>query len=335
MTTESLNVGIAFLAGILTFVSPCVLPLIPSYIAVIAGASLQDLKDSSRKRLAAFKNTVFFVVGFSIVFITLGVLFTATFGLFAGIGQILNIIAGFIVILLGLHFIFDFWKILNLEKRYHPKDKPTGILGSFLLGIAFGAGWSPCVGPILGSILLLAGTTGKMLQGLSLLFVFSMGLGLPFLLTGLFFSSALRQLNKLKAHLAAFRTISGVFLIVIGILILLGRLQRLNIILAVFSQALYTWDQANPLLSRLIFGALFLLVGLLIFVFYVKRVGSEKVLANGEDGGEKDRGVSSVKVIRPLRIFFIILCVVASVLTLTGTIDVASYLATWFSFQGL
>ena len=269
--TDGLNIGIAFLAGVLSFLSPCVLPLIPSYIAIMGGTTLQDLNEPSRKRFSAFKNTIFFIIGFSIVFVALGVLFTATFDLLSGVGQVINIInivAGTLVILLGLHFIFDFWKILDLEKRYHLKAKPAGFVGSFLFGLAFGAGWSPCVGPILGSILLMAGTTGKLVQGIFLLVVFSAGLGLPFLLTGLFFSFALKLFNKLKPHLNTIQKISGVFLIIIGILILLGRLQKLNIWLAILSQSLYSWDQANPSLSRLVFGIVFLLFGIADIVLF-------------------------------------------------------------------
>ena len=335
--TESLNIGLAFLAGILSFVSPCVLPLIPSYIAIIGGTSLQDLKDTSGKRLAAFKNTVFFTLGFAIVFVALGILFTATFGLLSGVGQIINTVAGIIVILLGFHFIFDFWKILEIEKRYQLKSRHTGVVGSFLLGMAFGAAWSPCVGPILGSILLLAGTTGKLMQGAFLLFVFSAGLGLPFLLTGLFFSFALKQFNRLKPHLAVIKTISGVFMIFIGVLILLGRLQKLNIVLAVFAQNLYNWDQANPLLSRLVFGTLFLLFGLFVLVFYsrsVGRDGNRSVHSNGE-GTERGEAEKSVKRVKPVRIFFLLLFGAVSILIVTGTINIAGFLAGWFGFQGL
>jgi len=339
--TDGLNIGIAFLAGILSFLSPCVLPLIPSYIAVMGGTTLQDLNNPSRKKFSAFTNTIFFIIGFSIVFVALGVLFTATFGLFSGIGQVINIVAGVIVIFLGLHFIFDFWKILDLEKRYHLKAKPTGIVGSLLFGLAFGAGWSPCVGPILGSILLMAGTTGTLGQGIFLLFVFSAGLGLPFLLTGLFFSFALKQFNKMKPYMPTIQKISGVFLIIIGILILLGRLQRLNIWLAILSQNLSGWDQANPLLSRLVFGIAFLLSGLAILLSYVrqiviegKRIGSDTEQTS-KLKPDSIKGSRKIRLIRPLRILFILATVAVSLLTFTGAINIAAYLASWIGYQGL
>jgi cytochrome c-type biogenesis protein len=338
--TDGLNIGIAFLAGILSFLSPCVLPLIPSYIAIMGGTTLQALKGPTKKKLSAFKNTVFFVIGFSIVFIALGVLFTATFGLLAGVGQVINIVAGLIVIVLGLHFIFDFWKILDLEKRFHLKNKPAGALGSMLFGLAFGAGWSPCVGPILGSILLMAGTTGTLVQGIFLLFVYSAGLGLPFLLTGLFFSFALKQLNKIKPHLSTIQKISGGFLILIGILILLGRLQRLNILLAVLSQNLYSWDQANPLLSRIIFGIVFLLIGAVILFSYIRRmrVDSKQTEAEPLSSSSEDTGTnatSKLRLIKPIRILLILAAVAFSVLTFTGALNFAGHLASWISFQGL
>lgn len=342
--TDGLNIGIAFLAGVLSFLSPCVLPLIPSYIAIMGGTTLQDLKDPSRKRFSAFINTIFFVIGFSIVFVALGVLFTATFDLLSGVGQVINIInivAGALIILLGLHFIFDFWKILDLEKRFHLKAKPAGVVGSFLFGLAFGAGWSPCVGPILGSILLMAGTTGKLTQGIFMLIVYSAGLGLPFLLTGLFFSFALKQFNKLKPHLNTIQKISGVFLIIIGILILLGRLQRLNIWLAILSQNLYSWDQANPLFSRLVFGIVFLLFGLVILLSYIRRNAIERRRVGGDteqsSAPENDstKGSRGIRLIRPLRILVILVSVAVSVLTFTGVINIAGYLASWISYQGL
>jgi len=342
--TDSLNIGISFIAGVLTFLSPCVLPLIPSYIAIMGGTTLQDLNDPSRKKFSAFKNTIFFVTGFSIVFVALGVLFTATFDLLSGLSQLINIIniaAGAIVILLGLHFIFDFWKILDLEKRFHLKGKPTGVAGSLLCGLAFGAGWSPCVGPILGSILLMAGTTGKLVQGVFLLFVFSAGLGLPFLLTSLFFSYALKQFNKLKPHLPTIQKISGAFLITIGILILLGRLQKLNIWLAILSQNLNSWDQANPLLSRLVFGIVFLLFGLITLLFYIRRIVIEGKRMDGDTeqspAPENDsiKGSKRIRLIRPLRILVILFSVAVSILTFSNTINIAGYIASWIGYQGL
>ena len=212
-----LNWGLAFAAGVLSFLSPCVLPLIPSYLSLVAGTSFEELADSRVPRSRAFVNTLFFVVGFSAVFIVFGAFFTTAFGLLSGIGKYINIGAGLIIILLGINFIFDFWKALSTEKRFQFKGKPTGKGGSLLFGAAFGAGWSPCIGPILGSILLMAGTTGKLTDGLVLLSAYSLGLGIPFLLAGAFFSAAVKQLVKLRPYMKTIKTVSGAFLIFIGV----------------------------------------------------------------------------------------------------------------------
>ncbi|MBA7647529.1 hypothetical protein ES703_55301 [subsurface metagenome] len=212
------------------------------------------------------------MAGFSLVFMVLGIVLSATFGLAGNLSTIINIVAGLIVILLGINIIFDFWKVLSIEKRFRLKQKPSGGIGSLLFGMAFGAGWSPCVGPILGSILLLAGTTGKLWQALALLFVYSAGLGLPFLLTGFFFSAAIEQFEKIKPHLNKIRIVSGMFLVFIGLLILLGRLQRINIFLFSMSAGLQNWESADPLGARLVFGLAFLVFCLVVGIFYARRV---------------------------------------------------------------
>ena len=314
--TESVNVGLAFLAGVLSFVSPCVLPLIPSYLSFISGSSLEQLKSSGGR--SAFLNTAFFVLGFSVVFVVLGVVLTGTFGLLGKAVQVINIAAGLIIIILGLNFIFDFWKMLNVERRFHFRQKPAGFLGSFLVGTAFGAGWSPCIGPILGSILLLAGTTGQILNGILLLAVFSLGLGVPFLLTGLFFSTASAQLQKLMRHIKAIKIGSGLFLVAIGILILLGRMRQLNALLFSLAYRLEGWQAAHPSAPAVLFGSVFLLLCLLIVFFYGKRVmraGKFEIL--------------------PIRLFFIMGFLVLSILSFTGVVDFVAILSGWLSFQGL
>jgi cytochrome c-type biogenesis protein len=341
MGPDSINVGLAFLAGALAFFSPCVLPLIPSYFAIMAGSSLEALKSGGKSRKTILANTLFFIAGFSILFVALGVLFTATFGLLAGVGQIINVVSGSIVILLGLHFIFDFWKILDIEKRFHLRSRPTNYFGSLLFGIAFGAGWSPCVGPILGTILLLAGTTGKVLEGVILLFVFSLGLGLPFILTGTFFSFALRQLNKIKAHLRLIQSLSGGFLILIGTLILLGRFQRVNIFLAVLSQSIGSWGSANQAFARLIFGLIFLALSLLILFLYLRRIRGERsrmaeaVDSEQSDSKSSDGDAASVRLFRPFYLFFFLFFIVTGILSATGTLRLTQLLANWFAYRGL
>ncbi len=171
MISNNINFFVAFAAGVLSFLSPCVLPLIPSYLSLVGGVSVHELDGKRRQRSKVFIRTVLFVLGFSTVFILLGVLFSGTGGFLTGATQIVNIVAGSLIILLGLNFVFNFWKFLNFEKKLHMRSSPTGSVGALLLGMAFGAGWTPCVGPILASILCLAGSSRQILQGTALLAV--------------------------------------------------------------------------------------------------------------------------------------------------------------------
>jgi cytochrome c-type biogenesis protein len=227
---QQVSVLLAFGAGLLSFISPCVLPLIPSYIAFLGGIGLDRTvapdadaapEPAGKPRLVAV--TTSFILGFSAVFIVLSILFSRTFLLLGGAIRYINLAAGIIVIILGLNVIFDFLKFLNYEKRARIARRPKGLPQAFLVGIAFGAGWSPCVGPFLGSILLMAGQAGKTGQAVLCLSAYSAGLGLPFLAAAFFFDRFLKGAAKLRSRLPLIQRIGGVFLVGIGIFILLGR----------------------------------------------------------------------------------------------------------------
>jgi cytochrome c-type biogenesis protein len=315
---EGLNVGIAFAAGVLSFLSPCVLPLIPSYLSFVGGSSLEQLQTSRRSRLIAFYNTLFFVLGFSIVFVVLGAFVTVALGMLGRLTRIVNLVAGGIVIVLGLNFIFDFWKFLNYEKRVQVGSKPAGFLGSLLVGMAFGAGWAPCVGPILSSILLLAGTGEGASQGIILLFVYSLGLGLPFLATGLFFSTAQNALARMRPHLHTIKIASGLFLVGIGLLIMLGMMQQFNVVLFSASAAVERWEEANPILARWVFGVGFMgLAGLAAWA-----------ALRGKPQQDSRR-------IRPFPLTLTVGLLLLAVLSAAGVINFSSFLSFWFSYQGL
>ncbi|MBT3272688.1 MAG: cytochrome c biogenesis protein CcdA [Spirochaetales bacterium] len=328
-----LNFGLAFVAGVLSFLSPCILPLIPAYLSLMGGTTIQEMKDSGARRLSAFTNTIFFVIGFSIVFMVLGILFSSTFALLGGATQIINIIAGIVVILLGLNFIFDFWKILNIEKRFQMEKRPTSKPAALLFGMAFGAGWSPCIGPILSSILFLAGTSGSLGRGIVLLSIYSIGLGLPFLLTGLFLPFALKQLDKIKKHLKSIKIGSGVFLIFVGALILFGRLQKLNIFLFSLAYRIETWELENPAAARYAFGAVFLAFALLVVTFYIRKIMKMRQVNTGETG--EGETLTIVRVVRPVRIVFFLLFLTASILSFSGVLNFSEALTAWFAFQGI
>ncbi len=318
MIAENIGVFIAFAAGVLSFLSPCILPLIPSYLSMIGGLSVQELGEAGRRRSKVFLRTLLFVSGFSIVFILLGVLFSGTGGFLTGASRIVNIVAGSLVIVLGLNFIFNFWKFLNFEKKLHLDRSPSGSLGALLIGMAFGAGWTPCVGPILASILFLAGSSGRIVRGTMLLAVYSLGLGLPFILAGLFFSQFLKQRERIKAHFQTLRIVSGAFLVLIGLLIALGRLQRFNILMFRIAGALETWSRANPWQVRLTFAVIFMIPVVWTGLSYFRKVR--------RDGGFR---------LLPGRIIFSLLFLTLAVITLSGVIDPTGFFTFWFTYQGI
>jgi len=228
---ESISYFSAFLAGGLSFMSPCVLPLIPGYISFISGVSMEELTDKEKasKHLGrVFVNTLFFVVGFSLVFIALGA--SASF-----IGQwlfqnlaIFNKFAGVLIFLFGLHVAGVFRiKALNYEKRFHSGQKKFGVLGSIVIGAAFAFGWTPCIGPILGSILTMAANQDTISHGIILLSFYSAGLGIPFILTALLFNFLIGFFGFIKRHFRAVEIVSGGLLMLIGVLIFFNLLQMI------------------------------------------------------------------------------------------------------------
>ncbi|SYZ73352.1 Cytochrome c-type biogenesis protein CcdA [Candidatus Zixiibacteriota bacterium] len=219
----------ALLAGGLSFVSPCVLPLIPGYISFISGVSLEELTDREKasKHLARVAiNTIFFVIGFSLVFVALGA--SASFigkWLFQNLA-LFNKIAGVLIFVFGLHVAGVFRiRALNYEKRIHAGSKKFGIWGSVLIGMAFAFGWTPCIGPILGSILTMAANQETVSQGILLLGFYSAGLGIPFILTALLFNWLIGFFGFIKRHFRAVEIISGGLLMAIGVLIFFNLLQ--------------------------------------------------------------------------------------------------------------
>lgn len=224
------NIGIitAFVFGVLSFISPCVLPIVPGYISFISGVSLLEIEKTGNSKVARHKiilNTLLFVLGFSVVFILLGATATAIGQfLFANL-TILSQIAGGIIIIFGLHLAGVFKiKFLNYEKRIHSQLKPLGYLGSFVVGLAFAFGWTPCIGPILGGILALAAQKETVGEGIVLLASYSAGLGIPFVITGFSLSIFYNAFNKIKHHFRKIEIASGVLLIIIGILMMTGSL---------------------------------------------------------------------------------------------------------------
>ena len=218
-----LNIAISFAAGILSFLSPCVLPLVPGYISLISGVSIDGLKEGTTNRRAVIVNSLAFNAGLSVIFLILG----TTAGLVGAAitsNPWVRIIGGIVIIAFGLQLI-GLLKISALYKdtRFFSDDKPRGIIGSAALGIAFAAGWTPCIGPILGGIIGLAATSGGWRSGLVLSAFYSAGLAVPFLITGLGINQFLSFYKGFRKHLHKVEVTSGVVLIIVGLLVMSGQ----------------------------------------------------------------------------------------------------------------
>ena len=217
MESTSVTVAIAFGAGLLSFLSPCVLPLIPSYVTFITGLSLDEV---SQARKSALLHAVLFVSGFTLIFLALGAGATA-------LGQVMNQhrmwisrVGGVLIIIFGLYMLGVFnIAAFSRERRFHISDKPVGYLGTVLVGIAFGAGWTPCIGPILGSILTFAASEADVRKGVWLLFAYSMGLAVPFLLAAVAVERFLAFFQRVRKQMIWVSRISGVLMIVVGLLL--------------------------------------------------------------------------------------------------------------------
>jgi cytochrome c-type biogenesis protein len=221
---ENVSFLIALGAGILSFLSPCVLPLLPSYLSFITGISLDELIREGRNpkiRKITIIHSLMFILGFSLIFTLLGASASLAGRILIKYQGWIARIGGAFIILLGIQFTgLINLNFLQKERKFHLKEKPMGYLGSSLVGVAFAAGWTPCIGPILASILFYASTTNSMGTGIILLGVYSAGFALPFFLCSLGLEAFLEHYQKLKKHLRLISLISGIFLIGVGILLL-------------------------------------------------------------------------------------------------------------------
>ena len=242
--TDQITLGVAFLAGILSFFAPCILPVIPAYISHLSGTSLDKLEEKKSKKLQkkVFLNSVFFVLGFSVVFILLGLFIGFLSEQVLGFRIYLGYIGGSIIIFFGLQTLglVEVPFFLREHKiRANPKNK-IQYLRSSILGSSFAIGWTPCIGPILTLILILAGTSESAAFGAGLLTIYSLGLGIPFLITGLFTSQISHWIKNANKHFQVINIISGVLLIGLGILIFTDQFARaVSLIAQVFKIPFY------------------------------------------------------------------------------------------------
>jgi cytochrome c-type biogenesis protein len=226
------NIFVAFAAGVFSFLSPCVLPLIPSYLSFVSGVSLEEMRNGqarARVRWRVVFNSLAFIVGFSIVFFSLGASASFLGGLFLDYRHLIRIVGGVFVLLVGFYLI-GLFRITALEQylQFNLKDKPAGYLGSVLVGITFAVAWTPCVGPILGATLALASTSGEVGRGTLLLTSYAAGLALPFFLSALAINSFFQFSRHLRRYIQTIHTIGGILLIIVGILLITDYMTLLN-----------------------------------------------------------------------------------------------------------
>ena len=218
------------LAGLLSFLSPCVLPIVPGYLCFLAGTSLDKIasgEDASKER-NVFYFALSFVFGFSTVFILLGASATLLSGLIYEYLDILRIVGGIIIIIFGIHFMQIIQlPFLNRDTRYQIESYRPGIVGSYVIGLSFAFGWTPCIGPILGSVLSIAASSETVTYGIVLLMLYSAGLGIPFLLAAYAINGFMRFLTKIRNYIRVIEIFTGVLLVIFGILILTNRIQEL------------------------------------------------------------------------------------------------------------
>jgi cytochrome c-type biogenesis protein len=226
------NVFVAFIAGIFSFLSPCVLPLIPSYLSFVSGVSLEQIRSveaSAGVRRRVVLNSLAFIVGFSLVFVSLGASASYLGSLFLGYRNIIRILGGVFILLVGIYLI-GLFKIPALERylQFNLKDKPAGYLGSVLVGITFAVAWTPCVGPILGAILAIAGTSADVSRGIFLLASYAAGLALPFFLSAVAINSFFQFSQNFRRYIQIFHTAGGVLLVLVGVLLITDYMTYLN-----------------------------------------------------------------------------------------------------------
>lgn len=227
-----IGLGAALLAGMLSFLSPCILPIVPPYLAWLAGVSFAELQSSPAGSAAKWRvvnSSVTFVLGFATVFIALGATASIVGRMIAQYFDVLSIVAGAVILIMGLHFLGVFrLGLLYREARVQVNRKPAGLLGAYVVGLAFAFGWTPCVGPILAAILFIAGSEETAWRGASLLAAYSAGIGLPFILAAVFASQFLGWAARFKKHMQEVEMAMGGLLVITGVLFMTGQMSTIS-----------------------------------------------------------------------------------------------------------
>lgn len=227
------SIGAAFVAGLISFLSPCVLPLVPSYLCYVAGASLEEMIGEEGDGQVTWRQVVapagLFVAGFATVFVALGAAASSIGQLLREHLPVLGQIAGVVIIIMGLHFLGVFkFALLQREARYQHTARPAGLIGAFVIGVAFAFGWTPCIGPVLAAILAVAASEESVKQGAFLLAVYSAGLGVPFVAAAVGIQGFLSFMQRFRRHLGTVEKVMGALLVATGIMFLTGAMQTLS-----------------------------------------------------------------------------------------------------------
>ena len=241
MEPASVSLALAFLAGLVSFLSPCVFPIVPSYVGFVTGLTLEELRDGNRRdaRRQAAIHSALFVLGFSLVFLALGASATVLGGVLRRSLPLLQQIGGVVIALFGLYLLgLVRLPVLMRERRVQLASKPAGKVGSVVVGVAFGAGWTPCVGPVLATVLLYASLEATMARGMLLLGAYAIGLGIPFFLSAVALNWFLAGSARVRRWIPWLERTAGAVLLLIGILLFTGRFAVLSSFLAQFSPAL-------------------------------------------------------------------------------------------------
>jgi cytochrome c-type biogenesis protein len=313
----------ALAAGLLSFLSPCVLPLVPAYLSMASGYAVADIASGSA-RLRTLARSLAFSAGFTLVFAALGLVFSGVAALLGGLSRTISIASGILVILLGLNLAFDFLRPLRRTAKPEVAGRPAGFLGSFLLGMAFGAGWTPCVGPILASILL-AAAQGGMARAAVLLVAYSAGLALPFLAVGLFLDRLRPVMDWLKRHGDGIRRASAALLVALGALMVLGRLSAASAVAASWGRVLEAAIAASPAAVRWIAASAWALAAIGAALPAALR-RARRLDAPTEAPRRKPFGAVRAVVVAAL--------IVMAIGEAAGLWSTARVLAAWLSFQG-
>ncbi len=232
---------VALLAGVISFLSPCVLPIVPPYLAYMGGISMAEMKDDKVSNKPAIFAAVFFVLGLSTVFIFLGFAASAFGRVFLQYQELMGQIAGGVIVIFGLHFLGVFTiPFLQREARLDAGDRGGSAIGAYILGLAFAFGWTPCIGPILGAILSMAAQEASITRGTLLLATYAIGLGLPFIIAAIFINRAIGVMNRFKRHMGMMEKIMGGLLVLVGVMLITGAFSSFSFWLLEMFPALST-----------------------------------------------------------------------------------------------